>query len=177
MRSKCVVMLLMAGLFSFTPLELYAQSFTLQAPQGGNNTFSAERLYARKTGKSRAKKPLIIVGASLLGGFYLAGLIIDRAYAPDVVFEELYIPVIGPFLAVANYDDHVSPDYAHASFDKALFIISGALQTTGAVLLITGLAKSDMPDNAMVRAGRFMTNFSVAGNYRNGIMARYRFQF
>ena len=170
-------MLLLVMVFSFIPRALFAESFNLKLSQHANNRFSANSLYGQQTGESRAKKPLIIVGGALLGGIYVVSIVIDRIYEPDVIFDELYIPVVGPFLAIANYDDHVNPGYEGADFDKSLFLISGLLQTTGAVLLITGLTKSYAPDSKMHRTGQFFTKFSIAPAPRNGMLASYRFTF
>jgi len=177
MKRSLFVLLSVLILFPFVPGQLFAQSFAMKSNHNSNNKFSVNSLYNQQTGRSKAKKPLIIVGAAVLGGVYVASLVIDRAYESDVIFDELYIPVIGPFLAIANYDDHVDPSYSGADFDKSLFLISGILQTAGAVLLITGLSKSYTPDSNIYKTREFFTKFSIAPMQRKGLSASYRFNF
>lgn len=173
MKRSLILLMAIFILLPLMPNTVFAGSISLKADK--NDSFSTNSLYDQQS--SRAKKPLIIVGASVLGGIYVASIVIDRLYEPDVIFEELYIPVVGPFLAIANYDDTVNPDYAGADFDKSLFLISGILQSAGATLLITGLAKGNLPDGPVYDTAQFLTKFSVMPTQKKGFVASYYFNF
>ncbi len=164
-------------LFSIMPNPVFAGSFSLRVDQNAKPSFSLNSLYYQQLGRSRAKKPLIIVGASLLGGVYVASIVIDHIYGPEDIFDELYIPVVGPFLAIANYEETVGSGYEGEDFDKGLFLISGLLQSAGATMLIIGLTKDYAPDGPLYDTAQFLSKFSIAPVQKKGFKAGYHFNF
>jgi hypothetical protein len=172
-----LVYLLMAGLFIIQAHNLSASTFKVAAKMKIVNKFNVNSLYLQQSSHSGAKKPLIIAGAITFGTFYIGGIVLDNTIDNSVNFSELYIPVIGPFLARANYDDKVSPDYDAADLEKTLFVLDGIVQAAGAVMLITGLAMNYSPDGKLINIGKSISQFSIAPVPGKGFRAGYRFSF
>ena len=86
---------------------------------------------------SRKTEP-IIWGAILLAT--IGGTLAGDAISDGINFPESAIPVVGPFIAIARYDDVVTnPYYDGKTRDKILFATSGIVQTAVVVMLIRSL--------------------------------------
>lgn len=87
------------------------------------------------------RRQMILIGGIALVSTYAVTIAGDYAIDPDVNFPQLWVPVVGPFLAYADYDNKVSPYYTGSTADKTLFIASGVVQAASAVVLAMGLAR------------------------------------
>ena len=172
-----LVFLLTAGLFLIPVQYVFAATFNSAMNMNAGKKFNVNSLYSQQTSHSGAKKPLVIAGAITLGAFYIGGIVLDHTIDNSVNFSELYIPVLGPFLARASYDDKVSPYYDGADLEKTLFILDGIIQTAGAVMLITGLTMHYSPDGKIFNIGKSISQFSINPIPGKGFRTGYRFSF
>ncbi len=87
--------------------------------------------------RSWPNRPMLITGGVLLGGTYVASVIVG-AVSDREADKKLYYPVVGPWVDLKNRDCEVNA-CGSDTFNKALIIGSGALQGAGAVLMVLGL--------------------------------------
>jgi hypothetical protein len=73
-----------------------------------------------------------------LGSAAYGGAIVGDVVNGGLDFPELFVPVAGPFIAIARYDNVVTnPYYAGRTRDKVLFAGSGAMQALSLVMILT----------------------------------------
>lgn len=99
---------------------------------------------------------LIAAGLSIFGAAYGASLIASLAFISDggrdsAEFAPLLIPGAGPFITAGTNDDVPS-----------IMIMNGVTQTTGAVLLILGIA---LTEKKLVRDGVYLDASAVPEVY------------
>jgi len=118
---------------------------------------------------SRARKGLIIGGACTFGGVYLFTTLvaaiaddINKADGSTADVTPLYIPVVGPFVELAQTNSSVAKFY---------LALSGLGQTAGAVMLIYGLTN---PRSILVRNDQ-LTIAPMFGNGASGLSVLGRF--
>jgi hypothetical protein len=128
------------------------------------------------TNADEARKTRLIVSGVVFGVTYAGTIIGDRAIDSSVNFSQLYVPAIGPFLALGAYDDKVDPDYSGRSRDKVLFVLSGAVQTASLIVFALNLKSKDS-GKAGINLPEVLSSLSVAPNGRGGFVAGYRFRF
>jgi hypothetical protein len=111
---------------------------------------------------------LIAAGLSVFGAAYGASLIASLAFISDggrdsAEFAPLLIPVIGPFITAGTNDDV-----------PTLMVMDGVTQTTGALLLILGIA---MTEKKVVRDGVYLDASAVPEVYPGpgSVTLRWRF--
>lgn len=111
---------------------------------------------------------LIVTGLSVLGATYGASLVASLAFISDggrdsAEFAPLLIPVVGPFITAGTNDDV-----------PTLMILNGVTQTTGAVLLILGIA---LTEKKVVRDGIHLDASAVPEVYPGlgSVTLRWRF--
>ena len=88
--------------------------------------------------EEKIRKGLVIAGACVFGGVYLVNVIMVATMAPEAVErgegpEWLYVPLVGPFIAIAAIED------MNAGIG-ALLAIDGLAQVGGLAMFIAGLA-------------------------------------
>lgn len=99
---------------------------------------------------SRKRKGLIISGAVTLGATYLTTAVVATAFVAGgfllfpvgsdaTKYTRLYLPVVGPFLAIGQFD---------RSRDQLYLAASGLGQTVGAIMLVYGITR---PRTVLVR--------------------------
>jgi hypothetical protein len=110
----------------------------------------------------KARKTRLIVSGVVFGATYAGTIIEDRAIDSSVNFSQLYVPIIGPFLALGKYDDKVDPDYSGRTRDKVLFVLSGAVQAASAVVFVLNL-NSKSSGKATINKGFFLEYFGWSG--------------
>ncbi len=109
---------------------------------------------------SRKRKGLIIGGAVTLGVTYLTTAVVATAFvvggfvlfpvgSDSTKYTRLYLPVVGPFLAIGQFD---------RPRDQFYLAVSGLGQTAGALMLVYGIAS---PRRMLVRNDRLIVT-SVA---------------
>lgn len=99
---------------------------------------SAGSFSAQDDTRARRKRLALISGA-VVCGVYVATILGDIANQ-GLDFPELFVPIAGPFIALANYNNRVTnPYYTGRNTDKALFVASGVVQSIFAVLCFTNL--------------------------------------
>jgi hypothetical protein len=92
--------------------------------------------YAQNTAYNVQKKSgttLLIVSSATLVGVYGGTIIADAIGGGKVDFPEVYIPAVGPIIAVFRYDSYVRDDWPNQGLEKALFTLSGIVQTVSIV--------------------------------------------
>jgi hypothetical protein len=91
---------------------------------------------AQTTSKITKKKPgtaLLIVSSMTLVSVYSATIIADRIGGGKIDFPEVYIPAVGPIIAVFRYDSYVREDWPNQGLEKTLFTLSGIVQAASIV--------------------------------------------
>jgi hypothetical protein len=86
---------------------------------------------AQKTSQITKKKSgtaLLIASSITLVSVYSATIIADRIGGGKVDFPEVYIPAVGPIIAVFRNDSYVRDDWPHQGLEKTLFTLSGIVQ-------------------------------------------------
>jgi hypothetical protein len=104
----------------------------------------------------------LLLGAGItLAGTYALTIVADHAIDNSVNFNEALVPAVGPFLAIAHYDDKVSPTYEGRNRDKALFALSGVVQSAALTVIVVrlfrgrgGVRQERVPAIAMAPLGR-----------------------
>src|SRR5512138_710808 len=84
----------------------------------------------------RGVDKLLLASGITLAGTYVLTIVADHAIDNSVNFNETLVPAVGPFLAIAHYDDKVSSSYEGRNRDKALFALSGVVQTAALTLIV-----------------------------------------
>jgi len=124
----------------------------------------------------KARKTRLIVSGVTFGAVYAGTIIGDRAIDSSVNFSQLYVPVIGPLLALGAYDNKVDPDYSGRTRDKVLFVLSSTIQAASVVVFALNL-RSKSEGKATREPPHFFSNLSVGPDDRGGFVAAYRFRF
>jgi hypothetical protein len=124
----------------------------------------------------KARKTRLVVSGVAFGAAYAGTIIGDRAIDSSVNFSQLYVPVIGPFLALGKYGDKVDPDYSGRTRDKVLFVLSGAVQAASALVFALNLKSKDT-SKATREPQNFFSNLSIGPDGRGGFVAAYRLCF
>ena len=99
---------------------------------------------------SRRRKGLIIGGAVTLGAIYVPTAVVATAFVvggrvlfpvggDSTKYTRLYVPVLGPFLAIGQFD---------RPRDRFYLAVSGLGQTAGAIMLVYGITS---PRTVLVR--------------------------
>jgi hypothetical protein len=122
-------------------------------------------------GASRRKQ--LIIWGSILAGTYVATIVGDTVNQ-GLDFPETFIPVAGPFIALARYDDVVGPDYEYSSGDKALFLASGIVQTVAAAFLVKALVSGKGKDAGSLK---HVPAISVVPTGRRGFRVSCQLRF
>jgi hypothetical protein len=86
--------------------------------------------------KSPINRPLLLTGALVLGGTYGASAIISGTSGRPSDKSHLAVPMVGPWLDLANRDTDVRPS-RNEGLNKALLIADGVGQGLGAIALIS----------------------------------------
>jgi hypothetical protein len=94
-------------------------------------------------------RPLLFTGAGILVGSYVATAVVQAAEG-NSRDNELYIPVAGPFINLAERD---CPECSNEDLNRALIIGSGILQGAGAVLTIASFFVPEKVEAARIQAG------------------------
>ncbi|HEU4405049.1 MAG TPA: hypothetical protein VFS43_07135 [Polyangiaceae bacterium] len=85
--------------------------------------------------QTRPNRPLLITGSSLLVGSYATSAIIGMANDREAD-ERLAIPLVGPWLDLADRDCDIQP-CDNESWSKAALITSGVLQGVGLIGVVS----------------------------------------
>ncbi|HEY4116886.1 MAG TPA: hypothetical protein VGM56_03470 [Byssovorax sp.] len=98
--------------------------------------------------ETRVKKGLVIAGAAVLGSFWLlsalgGALAIDAGHDHDA--EGLFVPVAGPFVALANETAGSKHLLATVQF---CYVLDGLAQSAGLLMLVGGIV---FPSQKLVR--------------------------
>jgi hypothetical protein len=128
------------------------------------------------TNSDKSRKSLLIVSGVVFGVTYLGTIIGDQTIDSSVNFPELFVPVIGPFLALGNYDNKVNPYYSGRTRDKALFVLSGTVQTISALVFFFNLT-GNKSSQLSINSNTFISNLSINSDSRGSLVATYRWQF
>lgn len=94
---------------------------------------------ALTTSRALFNRPLLVAGLLMFGGAYAASVVDAAMLGRDVARNDLYYPVVGPWMAYANRCDpsrRCSGDEPGGGF---LLVIDGVGQGLGAVALVTSL--------------------------------------
>lgn len=115
----------------------------------------------------RPNKALLITGGATLLGAYgtTVGLTAANIDGNRVV-ESLYIPVVGPWLALGDRDCRDCTT-GQNTFDNALIIGSGVLQGAGLGLVIASFIVPEKVPAATISAGPVKMTFTATGVGRN----------
>lgn len=103
----------------------------------------------------RPNKNLLIPGASLLAGTYAATAIVN--YAGPSRDDNLYIPVVGPWM---NLADRNCDTCDNETRNKILIAGSGVLQGAGALLTLGSFIFPEKVETARIEAGPVKINFT-----------------
>ena len=111
-----------------------------------------------------AKHKQRVIWGAILGGTVVATVVGDWTNGGRIDFPESAIPVAGPFIALARYDDVITNRfYSGSTLDKVLFAASGAVQTVALVMIIRSLrggagkeagSRTNVPVISLVPTGR-----------------------
>jgi hypothetical protein len=100
--------------------------------------------------KIHPNRPILITGAALLVGSYVPTVAIQAAEGrPED--KDLYIPVVGPWITLANRDCNGTCE--NETRDTALMVTSGILQGAGAALTIASFFIPEKVEAAKIQAG------------------------
>jgi hypothetical protein len=88
--------------------------------------------------KSAINRPLMTTGIILLGGSYAASAVAAYTSERSEDQKNLYYPVAGPWMDLANRDCNARP-CSNEGLDKALLIADGVAQGLGAIGVVTSL--------------------------------------
>ena len=104
------------------------------ASEGPDSEAAADVVNGRVERRNRR-----ILWGAILGGTVAATVLGDVANQ-GLDFPETFVPVAGPFIALARYNNVVTnPYYEGKTADKILFAASGIVQTFSAVMIIKTL--------------------------------------
>jgi hypothetical protein len=104
---------------------------------------AAGRSAAEGPGDTVRNRTRIIVFGAILGAT-VGATVIGDAVNGGIDFPESALPVAGPFIALARYDDVVTnPYYQGRTTDKVLFWGSGIIQSVSLVMIIASLRGGD----------------------------------
>ncbi len=117
------------------PLLLFGQVGFAQQETSTEETNTA----VTNPSPERGRDKLLLAAGITLAGTYALTIVADHAIDNSVNFNEALIPAVGPFLAIAHYDDKVSPSYSGRDLDKALFALSGIVQTAALTVIVVRL--------------------------------------
>lgn len=89
----------------------------------------------------------LIAGAAVFGAGYLGSVVTYAANTPlfDVT---LLLPVVGPWLSIQKLDrQQLTLTDGERATDKAVLVLQGLLQTTGAILGVLGFIRYSSSDS------------------------------
>lgn len=130
-------------------------------PTGGD-------VYAESTTKFRPNRPLLVTGAGIFLVSYGAS-VVTAAVSPLDADENLYIPVVGPWLDLDERPDNLENE----DLNKALIITSGVAQGAGVLVALSSLIIPETRSTTMraetAKAAPFKPEFRVLPvSYRAG---------
>jgi hypothetical protein len=132
------------------------------------------RAAAADADDSRAgRRKQVIIWGSILAGTWAATIVGDTVNA-GLDFPEVFIPVAGPFIALARYEDVVGSDYEYESTDKALFLASGVVQTVAAGFLVKALVSGGGKEAGSLR---HVPTISIAPTRYRGVRVSCQMRF
>jgi hypothetical protein len=140
---------LVAGSLICGAASLAAQTTLVSHPAAALSPSLFERAVAPEASDSQATADLVndraerrrrrILWGAILGGTVVATVLGDVANQ-GLDFPETFVPVAGPFIALARYNNVVTnPYYDGKTADKILFAASGVVQAFSAVMIIKTL--------------------------------------
>jgi hypothetical protein len=115
-----------APLYQLTQPSYVPQSVALSGPSTISDWNPREPVPPGYRPVSRARRGLLITGASILGSLYMLAVL---AGGTDKSLTPLYVPVFGPFLQIATGHDS-------GSGANGVLVLDGLGQTAGAVMLL-----------------------------------------
>lgn len=130
--------------------------------------------YAQNTAYNVQKKSgttLLIVSSATLVGVYGGTIIADAIGGGKIDFPEVFVPAVGPIIAVFRYDSYVREDWPNQGLEKALFTLSGIIQTASIVGI--GIGANRIVVNKKNKIG--YSSFLLIQPCGSGIKATYKF--
>lgn len=121
--------------------------------------------------KEKSGTALLSVSTGALVGVYGGTIIADAIGGGKIDFPEIFIPAIGPIIAVFRYDSYVRDDWPNQGLEKALFALSGIVQTASIVGI--GIGASRIKANKKNYKGS--TSYLYIQPIGGGIKATYNF--
>ncbi len=101
----------------------------------------------------RPNRPLLITGGAIFAGSYLAS-VISAAQSDTKGDNNLYIPVVGPWIDMGNRDCGFGDCGSREDVNNALLLGSGVLQGAGAALLIASVFVPENRERVSVSAAK-----------------------
>ena len=128
-------------------------------------------------GDDAARRNQIIIWGVVLGGTHAATILTDAAVGNGIDFPEVFIPVMGPWIALARFDSVViNPVSQEATRrDKFLFAASGVVQGVSLALLLRASlsGRGDKKSSGL----NHLANISLTPTDRHGFLLSYRRRF
>jgi hypothetical protein len=93
----------------------------------------------------RPNRPVLATGLGIFGGTYATSVIVGASSDKDVD-KRLYIPVVGPWLDLAQRDCGVGACGQGEDWNQALLIGSGVLQGVGVTMAVAALFMKETDD-------------------------------
>jgi hypothetical protein len=121
--------------------------------------------------KEKSGTTLLLVSTGTLVGVYAGTIIADAIGGGKIDFPEIFIPAIGPIIAVFRYDSYVRDDWPNQGLEKTLFAISGIVQTASIVGI--GIGAGRIKVNKKNNKGS--TSYLYIKPVGGGIRATYNF--
>ena len=128
---------------------------------------------ASATDDRESQRRQLVIWWSILGAT-VAATVVGDVVNQGLNFPETFVPVAGPFIALARYDNVVNPSYSGRTTDKVLFAASGILQTVSLVMIIKSLRSRNAKDAGGLR---HVPAVSLVPTGRHGFLLSYRSQF
>jgi hypothetical protein len=121
--------------------------------------------------KEKSGTTLLLVSTGALAGVYAGTIVADAIGGGKIDFPEIFIPAIGPIIAVFRYDSYVRDDWPNQGLEKTLFALSGIVQTASIVGIAIGASRIKVNKKNNKGSTSYLYIQPVGG----GIKATYNF--